>query len=377
MLEINLIRSQVPSEIDLPKKQKGLRNLAIFAALALFLLAGTTFGVYLFFKHSIKKSINTVSSTLNEANRVQQKVNKGSLHHPKEVAVSKKKTREQQVHERKPVVKKQSKKQEKSFKHKEMQPQKTKTTVVVHKEETHPVEKKVAHRQNKKIHEIPAARRVLRKQKTETPIEKPPVKPVLEPVFSVQITLENIPKPIKKQQLSTPEPAFLKPHILPKKQTAKKVRKPKKRKVPAYRVIVTTTNVAELKQLLSKMGITAYSYKRVVVKRYNTYDIYVGGFDSYPALVEFAKALKKKGYRIYGAANFNLLFYVCIDRNVSEELKKRYLLVWSHTPFKIVTKQHTHAVYAYRFVFVTNANNVKLLKKRGYYPIIRKVDRGA
>ena len=187
------------------------------------------------------------------------------------------------------------------------------------------------------------------------------------PVFSLNIQLEDISKPDNKSTAAEEKKLpVINASLTNSKRCLKKQRSNEK---VVLTVKVETNRFTKLKNMLKNMNIK-YVTEKVIYKKVCRYDIFVGGFDSYSSIVKFSRDLKAKGYNIYKIVNLDLLFYVCIDRNVKEEKKVRYMDVWSKTTFKIIAKKHKKVYYRYKFTFDASQKDINLLKKNGYYPII-------
>ncbi len=336
MIKINLIKTQVPTKIDLPKKKKSPKfiiKLALSTFLAFVLLV---VGVYFVFikgseRIEVKKPLGYAPKS-NLTNRVVKessnqkvvKINKNQVNSENKKAVSEK--------------------------------EKKKTVAAVNPA------KSVNSKKNK------PKKTVLKKEKKV--VEN--IKNRVFPVFSLNIKLSDIPKPIKKNnvQNSLYNEIIADNSSLDNLSTnAKKGVISKKQANNELYVKVRTKSLFLLKKYLGRMKIK-YKVIKEIYRILKTYDIFVGGFDSYPKLAKFALDLKSKGYVVYKVVNMNLLFYVCIDKNVSESMKNRYIAVWSKTPFRIIAVEHKKTEYIYVFKFRCNKKQFKLLKKRGYYPII-------
>ncbi len=336
MIKINLIKTQVPTKIDLPKKKKSPTLIIKLVLSAFFAFVLLIVGVYfVFIKGSEKIEVKKPSGYApksNLTNRVVKEKNNQSV-----VKINKKQAGSKN---KKVVLKREKKKQVTA----------TKPVSTVKRKINKP--KKAVLKKEKKVVEN--------------------IKNRVFPVFSLNIKLSNIPKPIKKKSIQNSlynEIIADNSSLDNTSSTAKRGVASKKQTNNQLYVKIRTKSLFLLKKYLGKMKIE-YKVKKQVYRTIKTYDIFVGGFDSYPKLAKFALDLKSKGYVVYKVVNMNLLFYVCIDKNVSESMKNRYVAVWSKTPFRIVTLKHKKTEYIYVFTFKCNKKQFKLLKKRGYYPII-------
>lgn len=327
MIKINLIKNQIPTELDIPKRKKGYKHTLIFFSILIAVFLVSFVGVYFLF-------IKTAE------HKIEHAVNKKVLEHKKESKQTK-----QHIAIKKPEEK-----------------------IVQHKKYNNKT--KISENELKKIENEDSA------------------------VFSFKIQLENIPssnstiqknvvledvlKDMEKDNLTSIKLSDNKSIKTTKttKATQKKEKEVYKNKSKKLLVKVVTSNPKRLKIILRKMGV---KYKMQKIKRRSrlSYDILVGGFDSYRKLVRFASVLKKKGYKIYDIKNLGLKFFVCIDKNVDKKKRDRYIAVWKKTPFRIVAKEKEKIYYRYVFKFKVDKNRVKLLKKKGYYPIIISPKNGA
>jgi len=166
------------------------------------------------------------------------------------------------------------------------------------------------------------------------------------------------------------------PKIFKPKTEKRKIVK-KKKTPPFYLIKIRTTRFKALEHLLKSKGIK-YGKKQFMIKKGYIYDVYVGGFYSYPQTIEFAKALKKRGYKIYSIDNIKLLYFVCIDKNISENKKEAYEAAWHKTKFRILFIKKPKLVKIFIFTFATaNKPIINTLKKSGFYPIIKQIKNGA
>lgn len=318
MIEINLIKNQVPESVDIPKKLLKKRKFTYLSALLLAIVV--SFSIAFYFVRSFKNKI-TLEKTVS----------------PKIHIVKESKT--QNVEKQKIAAKSAEEKKEKHAPLKE----------------------------NKQ-------RVVASNTNSQKQIEK--IKKIAEnePIFTIALQFESIPEKKAVENKTAQLPPL--PETFLAKQ--KKNKKAKKKKTPPfYFVKLKTTNPKQVSRILKNMGIK-YSKKRIKAKEYSLYDVYVGGFYSYPQLIMFAKALKLKGYKIYSFKNINLLYYVCIDKGVNKEKMLAYKSAWSKTRFKILFSKKSVSKYVTIFTFTTANNNViNALKKKGLYPIIRRIKNGA
>jgi len=336
MIKINLIKTQVPTQIDLPKKKKSPKLIIKLVLSTLFVFIVLVVGVYFIFikgseKIEVKKPLGYVTES-----RVTNRVVKTN-NNQKVVKINKNKTG---AENKKATAKKEKKKEAAAAK-----------SISSTKKMINKPEKAISKKEKKIVENI---------------------KNRIFPVFSLNIKLSDIPKPIKKKNIQNSlynEIIADNSSLDNASTTEKKEAVSKKQANRELYVKVKTRSLFLLKKYLGKMKIK-YKVKKEVYKTLKTYDIFVGGFDSYPKLAKFALDLKSKGYVVYKVVNMNLLFYVCIDRNVSESVKNRYVTVWSKTPFRIVAVKHKKTKYIYVFTFRCDKKQFKLLKKRGYYPII-------
>ncbi len=317
MISINLIKNQVPTQIDLPKKKRNYKKISIFVFFGILF----AIGLYFVFVYEISRvSIigkNVVPKT---------KLYKSEVKRSKEI--------ERNI---------------------EKKPKKIKKAVVKLPNKTN--------KSNKKEEETQKAV-ILKNRETVKKIEKQNF-----PVFSLKIELENIPKPIPRVDVRKDNNSLYKKLISSSKENVKKEsEKPKNIHKKLY-VEIKTRRYARIKHDLNSLKIR-YKYKKIAYKQIIKYTIFVGGLDSYPKVVKFAKALKKKGYSIYKIVNMDLLFYVCIDKNIGEKKRNRYIDIWGKTPFRTVAVQHKETLYLYKFVFQCSKKTFNILKKKGYYPII-------
>ncbi len=194
-----------------------------------------------------------------------------------------------------------------------------------------------------------------------------------EPIFTITLQFESIPekKTVEKENAQLPPL----PKVFLPKQKKKKTNK--KSTSQFYVVKIRTSRPNEVSRILKKLGVN-YSKKRIKTKVFSLYDVYVGGFYSYPQLVMFAKALKLKGYKIYSFKNINLLYYACIDKSVDKKKMLAYKNVWGKTRFRVIFLKKNITKYVTIFTFTTtNSAIINSLKKRGLYPIIRRIKNGA
>ncbi len=378
MFEINLVKNQVPTRLDLPKRKKSIKPLLVATIAVIVLLSVASFAVYHFFKISIESRLHHIvikdnKSKVALAKKKNEHKQKSERKTKKRMAAKNEQTsKKHTVHREQVALKKQSNKRQKLAKRATEKQKKHQIEVTAPKKKPgNSHQEKAAEGHQIKVEKLPKKPKVEAKSslKKQFPVE-------IEPVFSLNIELEKIPKPIKKIKKKQINISFFAPDNVTKKLNPSQTAKKKKRK-PLYKVVVRTLKASSLKRFLEEHKIP-FTYRKKLFKHYTTYDIFVGGFDSYPYLVKFAMDLKKRGYTIYSVVNMNLLFYVCIDKNVSGKVKDRYLSVWSKTPFKVVVKPVEHKIYGYIFRFETGDKKViELLKKRGYYPIIISSKNGA
>jgi len=318
MIEINLIKNQVPESVDIPKKLLKKRKFTRLSALLLAIVVSLSIAFY--FLKSIKNRVTT-EKTVSPKVRITKESKTPNI---KEQKIANKNTEE--------------------------------------KKERH-----VKLKKNKQKIGTSNTNNQKQVEKIEKAIEN-------EPIFTIALQFESIPKKKTVENVSVQLPP-LPEAFLAKQKKNKKVKK--KKTSPFYLVKLKTTNPKRVSKILKNMGIK-YSKKRIKTKEYSLYDVYVGGFYSYPQLIMFSKALKLKGYKIYSFKNINLLYYVCIDTGVNEEKMIAYKKAWSKTKFKILFLKRSIPKYVTVFTFTTaNRNIINSLKKRGFYPIIRRVKNGA
>ncbi len=328
MIEINLITTQVPDHIDLPNIKKSKKPLIILIFTTFIVVILIFVCVYFFFVRNVEKII------LPNKNEAREYIEKKSEKH---------------------IEEKQN---------------------INHKEES------ITQHEAK----------IKKKEKAEQAVEA--AKKNKDVVFSFDIQLENVPNKdnsstneivlddLKQQQKKTIKTDNKTVQQNKKTDKAKLVNilrsnssKKVNKKIAKNRYITvkiqTKTSPFYLMKNLKKLHIK-YKYRKLKIKEQKSYDIYVGGFDSYKKLVRFAAVLKQKGYKIYGIENFGLLFYVNIDKNVNLSKRNRYIDVWKHTPFRIIAKERQTAVYKYIFVFRTTKEKIGFLKKYGFKPVILK-----
>ncbi len=350
MIRINLIKSQVPSRIDLPKQKKDYKFILKVVTTSMFFLILASLVIYFLFISGSKKihvqiqkqyviKTTAINKNIKEtAKRNNNNLNE-TIHKTNTYKIKKPKTHEKNKHitveiKHKNRTQKQSKKPTTSIKHK----------ILKQKESA------------KKI--------ILKLKKTELPI------------FSLNIKLSKIPRPIKHKFVSD----ILYQQLIKDNETVKNTAKTnaQTKSISTNKNImhikIRTKRITLLKKYLKKMNIH-YKIKRIIYKTVTTYEILVGGFDSYPKIAKFALDLKSKGYKVYKISNINLLFYVCIDKHANETIKNRYVTVWSKTPFKILSVKHTKKYYATLFEFKCSKKQFNILKNKGYYPIISKSEK--
>ncbi len=337
MIKINLIKTQVPTEIDLPKRKRNPKFIVKLLLAILAIVVLLIVGIYFVFIKGSEKIV---------------------VKEPKVHIVHKRLTKE--------IVKAKKKVE---FVKKSTESLKEKKNIIVKEKKTQTLLKKRAIAENKKLQE---QKKRLENKKIMERLKKMPAA-----VFSLNIKLSKIPKPIKKQTTQNSLYNEIVADNFGFDNTSKKTNVTKQNGEALFSVKVRTKSPLLLKKYLKKMKIK-YKIKKEVYRILKTYDIFVGGFDSYPKLAKFAVDLKSKGYSIYKITNINLLFYICIDESVNEKMKEKYIAVWSKTPFKIITKEHKKTRYIYIFNFKCSKKQFNLLKKRGFYPIIlSKVKSGA
>ncbi len=318
MININLIKNQIPTQIDLPKKKRNYKKISVFVILGILF----AIGLYFVFVYEISR-VSIIGKNV---------VPKTKLY---KSAVKKSKEIERNIAEK---------------------PKKIKKAVVKLPNKTI--------KSNKKEEEAQKAV-MLKNRETVKKIEKHNF-----PVFSLSIELENIPKPIPQTDVKKDKNSLYEKLInsSSKENVKKESEKPKNIHKKLY-VEIKTRRYTRIKHDLNSLKIR-YKYKKIAYKQIMKYTIFVGGLDSYPKVIKFAKALKKKGYSIYKIVNMDLLFYVCIDKNIGEKKRNRYIDIWGKTPFRVVAIQHTEPLYLYKFVFQCSKKTINILKKKGYYPII-------
>ena len=332
-LKINLVKNQVPEQVDLPRPILRKRRIALFGAIILSVALLVLPLAYIF--HTMKKPNIQLP-------QITKKTEK-----PKE---SKKIARNLVVKRQKRVEKPKETPEEKKLEVAPSKPEKSPNKVSSKK----PTKKqKIA--ENKEIEEI-----------------KKEVKS--KPVFSIALEFESIPKRIEVQNETEVKIPPL-PDVFKIKPQKKKKRV--KKTPPFYLVTIKTIHAKKLESFLRRKKIK-YTKKSLIVKSGFRYDVYVGGFYSYPAVVQFAKALKEKKYNIYAIKNINLLYFVCIDRNIGLKKREAYYKAWSKTRFKIIFIKKPQKVKMYVFTFTTTSRSIIYsLKRMGFYPIIKLVKHGA
>ncbi len=309
MININLIRNQVPEEADIPRKLLKKRKIifiSIIISLSVLLITPL-----IFIKQPL---INLLTLKTQPKILVQQHVN------------------------RKKIINK-----------------KTKNTNLSSKKQT--IRKK----------NQPGIPKKVKVENIEKEIKN-------KPIFSIDLEFEKI-STKKTTKISNNKLPSL-PFVFTKKQNKKTLKKPKKN-LPIYFAKIVTKNPKRVRKILKSLGIK-FSRKRIKVKSAYTYDIYVGGFYSYPQTLEFTKALKLKGYRVYSIKNLNLLYFVCIDKNVNNKKMLAYKRTWGKTKFRTIFIKNKLESYKTIFTFTTpNVSVINALKKRGVYIIIRAIRNGA
>ncbi len=202
-----------------------------------------------------------------------------------------------------------------------------------------------------------------------------------EVAFSIDIQLATIPNKVTDNNNTSGngldnQTALYQSIISQDNNTAKKKKLPEKKIDTLHYVTVSTSNVKKLKTFLNghKIKYRLIKYKKSSVAYY---DIFAGGFNSYSALMKFYRALEKRGYKIYDIQNISLLYYVCIDKGVTKSKKNLYLKIWKKTPFKIITKAHFKNIYGYKVTFKADSKTINRLKKLKFSPIIVSIQNGA
>ncbi len=337
MIEVNLLKTQVPTYIDLPKKKRSVKTFIVIFALSLVATVLIIVVIYFVF---IKKSERIVVEK--------------PLKHPMHNTVTHKNIKNIKTVTKEITLSKSNEKKEKTHAI-ENKNEKSKQTVATKDNVTRK-------NKNKKRVKPEEKRKILKR-----------LKKTVTPVFSLNIKLKTIPKPIKKAPAKNilPKGIFFDNESLNNARTNTKKPVLSSKDNATVGVEIRTRSVFLLKKYLNGMKIK-YTVKKRVYKVLRTYDIYVGGLDSYPKIVKFAYDLKSKGYTVLKVTNINLLFYVCIDKGVSKKVKDKYVNVWSKTPFRILTIEHKKKRYIYIFRFRCFKKQFNLLKKKGYYPIILK-----
>jgi hypothetical protein len=337
MIKINLIENQVPTQIDLPKRKLNYKPLAVGFSVSLAVVAIVFIVVYFVFVHSFKqKDI---------------------------VVVDKQKVHIEEKSKEKPSIKVVKKHK---LEHNAEQTKKAEKNKII-KEELKAIKKNdsAVFSFDIKLEKIP------KKDNGSSEI-------VLQDIAENKKLEEELVK--KKEKKANNKIAVIKKVVDAKKHQEKKTKikhkatpKPKSKNsnkaLNSYYVKITTYKPKILKKELKKIKIK-YKIKALDSQVFVSYDIFVGGFDSYKKLVRFSAALKSKGYHLYGIENIGLLFYVCIGRNVSETERNRFVAVWKHTPFRVIAKEKNIKKTKYGFYMHADRQKIKLLKKKGYYPII-------
>ncbi|WP_025270546.1 hypothetical protein [Hippea sp. KM1] len=323
MIDINLIKNQLPTKIDLPASIKLKQRILIFSIIGLAILMLLPAGYY------TSKLIKTTKAP------------------QKKITVQKEE-------------------------HIESKQKEEKTTEVKEHKEEHKQKHPINHKQKETVHkeEKPLKAEEEHQKPAQTHIALPPQ----DALFKIEIALEDIPQNTFKDNLSQlpPLPKSLKPQIQPKDNKTTK-----KAPSPFYEVKIKTYREKQLKALLKKLNVS-YKEKAKKIKASTKYDIYVGGLYSYPDTLKFANILKSKGYKVYSITNINLLFYVCVDKMVNKNKAYAYKKAWSKTKFKIILKKRYTKKTLYEFTFTTTDKTIiKTLKKNGFWPIIRLIKNGA
>ncbi len=321
MIEINLIKNHVPENVDIPEKLLKKRRIVHLSVILVTVVVSI---IALFYLAKTFKNKITLKTT------IPSKTN---------IAKTKEKTH---------------------VKNKEKIARKTKEV----KEKTIPL--KTPKNEETKQKAIPK----INNQQVLKEIKK---RAESEPIFTITLQFESIPEKKTVEQENAQLPPLPKV-FLPKR---KKKKTNKKSTSQFYVVKIRTNRPNEVSRILKKLGVN-YSKKRIKTKVSSLYDVYVGGFYSYPQLVMFAKALKLKGYKIYSFKNINLLYYVCIDKGVDKKKMLAYKNVWGKTRFRVLFLKKNITKYVTIFTFTTtNSAIINSLKKRGLSPIIRRIKNGA
>ncbi len=315
MISINLIKNQVPEEADIPRKLlKRRKFIYIFIVISLSVILVVPL---IFIKQSL---MNLLSFKMTTKVLVQKQHTEGN-------GLIKK-------------VKKEKKVENVNLSRKKQVIEEKKKPVVSKKEKVENIEKEAKN----------------------------------QPIFSIALEFENIPKKETTKEINNKLPPL--PPVFTKKQN-KETSKKTKKNPPIYFAKIVTRNPKRVAKILTRLGIK-FSKKQVEVKSSYTYDIYVGGFYNYPKTLAFAKALRLKGYKIYSIKNLNLLYYVCIDKNVSKKKMLAYKQAWGKTKFRSVFIKNELKIHKTIFTFTTpNKSIINALKKRGVYPIIKAIKNGA
>ena len=317
MININLKKTQVPTEIDIPKKYKRPKFLIVAVAIFITILILLSASIYI-----LKQKTKT------QTTKQKQTIHK--IQTPKE----------------KPEIK-----EEKKVKETENKPQQKQHGAIKHKPE---------HTQQKKP------------RKEEKNNAENIAKLSQEAIFKINLNFENVPlkKSTNNDNFTPPLPEQLKVKKKPKKKP--------KQKSTIYEITIRTTRIKKLKSILHTFNIKEFKQSSKPISTIKLYDVYVGGFYNYSKILEFSKVLKRKGYRVYTIKNIKSLYFVLIDKNINEAKRIAYQKAWSRTPFKIYFKSKKKTKLQYTVQFASPSKElIKTLKKNGFYPIIKPIRNGA
>ena len=319
MINIDLKKTQVPTEIDIPKKYKRPKFLIVAVAIFITILILLFVSIYI-----LKQKTKT------QTTKQKQTIHK--IQTPKE----------------KPEIK-----EEKKVKETENKPQQKQHETIKHKPE-HPQQKRP------------------RKEEKEKNNAENIAKLSQEAIFKINLNFENVPlkKSTNNDNFTPPLPEQLKVKKKPKKKP--------KQKSTIYEITIRTTRIKKLKSILHTFNIKEFKQSSKPISTIKLYDVYVGGFYNYSKILEFSKVLKRKGYKVYAIKNIKSLYFVLIDKNINEAKRIAYQKAWSRTPFKIYFKSKKKTKLQYTVKFASPSKElIKTLKKNGFYPIIKPIRNGA
>ena len=242
MININLKKTQVPTEIDIPKKYKRPKFLIVAVAIFITILILLFVSIYI-----LKQKTKT------QTTKQKQTIHK--IQTPKE----------------KPEIK-----EEKKVKETENKPQQKQHETIKHKPE-HPQQKRPRKEEKNNAENI--------------------AKLSQEAIFKINLNFENVPlkKSTNNDNFTPPLPEQLKVKKKPKKKP--------KQKSTIYEITIRTTRIKKLKSILHTFNIKEFKQSSKPISTIKLYDVYVGGFYNYSKILEFSKVLKRKGYRVYTIKN--------------------------------------------------------------------------